>query len=53
MHINENIRNERKIVDKSRGVLTKLPISQLLTIVEYQNWYYINAQTQYLYLMVI
>ena len=27
MNINENFRNERKIVEKLRGVPTKLPIS--------------------------
>ena len=43
MNINENIKNERKIVETLRGVLTKLPISQLLTTLKYQSWYYINA----------
>ena len=43
MNFNENIINERKNVDKLKGVLTKLPISQLLTILEYQWGYYINA----------
>ena len=37
MNINENIRNERNFVEKLRGELTKLPISQLLTILQYQS----------------
>ena len=53
MNINENNSNERRILEKLRDILTKLPISQLLTIVEYQHWYYINAKTKYFYLMVI
>ena len=32
MDINENIRNERKLVENLRGIPTKLPLHQLLTI---------------------
>ena len=32
MNINENIRNKRKLVEKLRGIPTKLPLYQLLTI---------------------
>ena len=36
MYINENIRNERKLVIKNKGgISTKLPICLLLTIVDY------------------
>ena len=34
--VNENIRNKRKIVNKLRGVPTKLPLSQLLIVLVYQ-----------------
>ena len=29
MNINENIRNERKLAEKLRGISTKLPLHQL------------------------
>ena len=37
VNIYENIRNERKIIEKLRYVPTKLHIYQLLTILDYQN----------------
>ena len=46
MNINENIRNERKSVDKLRGISTKLPLRQLLTILSYKIWYPIKVETQ-------
>ena len=33
------------MVEKSRGVPTKLPIYHLLPMLEYQSWYYNNAKT--------
>ena len=47
MNINENIRIKRKFIDKLKGVPTKLPISYLLTILEYQSRYYFNAKVLY------
>ena len=32
-------------MEKSRGVLTNLVISQLLSALEYQTWFKINAET--------
>ena len=43
MNINENIRNERKLVEKLRGTPTKLPLHQLLTILSYKIWYLIKV----------
>ena len=39
MNINENIRNKRKLVEKLRGIPTKLPLHQLLTKISYRTWY--------------
>ena len=39
MNYNENIRNMRKLVEKLRGIPTKLPLHQLLTILYYKIWY--------------
>ena len=36
MNINENLRNERKILKESRGVTTKLQVSHLLCVLVYQ-----------------
>ena len=47
--INENIRNERKT---NGGVQAKLSTSQLLTILYYQHWFVLNANTQHVYLKV-
>ena len=38
------IRNVRKIIENLRGVSTNMPISQLLTILEYITRYLINAR---------
>ena len=45
MNINSIIRNERTNVEKLRDLSTKLSISRLLTILEYQTWYQIKAKT--------
>ena len=45
MNINENIRNERKLVEKLRGISTKLQLHQLLTILSYKIWYPIKVET--------
>ena len=42
MKINENIRDKRK-----GGILSKLPIYLLLTIVDYKTWYQIKAEALY------
>ena len=44
MNINENIRNKSKLVEKLRGIPTKLPLHQLLTILYYKIWYQINLR---------
>ena len=44
MHINENIRNERKIAGKIMGVPTKLLLSQPLIALEYLTWHQLNAK---------
>ena len=36
MNINENIRIERKLAEKLRGISTKLPLHQLLNILSYK-----------------
>ena len=46
MNINEKIRNERKLVEKLRGIPTKLPLHQLLTILSYKIWYLIKVETK-------
>ena len=46
MNINENIRNERKFVEKLRGISTKLSLQQLLTILSYKIWYPIKVETK-------
>ena len=46
MNIIENIRNERKLVEKLRGLSTKLPLHQLLTILSYKIWYQIKVETK-------
>ena len=43
MHFNENIRNELKIKEKSRGILTKLLISQLLIALYFYIGYKMKA----------
>ena len=52
MNINENLKNERKIVEKLRDIPIKLPISHLLCVLVYQTWYQINTRSKYFYLMV-
>ena len=44
MNINENMRNERKIGENSRGVPKKLLIFQLVIALENQTWYQTNAK---------
>ena len=46
MNINENIRNERKLTEKLRGISTKLPLHQLLNILSYKIWYPIKVKTK-------
>ena len=46
MNINENIRNERKLAEKLRGISTKLPLHQLLNILSYKIWYPIKVATK-------
>ena len=46
MIINENIRNERKLAEKLRGISTKLPPHQLLNILSYKIWYQIKVKTE-------
>ena len=46
MNINENIRNERKLAEKLRGISTKLPLHQLLNILSYKIWYPIKVETK-------
>ena len=45
MIINENIRNKRKMIEKLRGIPTKLPLHQLLSILSYKIWYPIKVET--------
>ena len=52
MNLYANTRNECKIAEKSRGILTKLLISQLQIALEYQTCYQSNAQTKYSRLIV-
>ena len=47
MNINESIRDKRKLVEKLGGILSKLPINLLLTIVDYKTWYQIKAEALY------
>ena len=51
MNINENIRNKRKLVEK-RGIPTKSPLQQLLTILYYKIWYQINLRPNNLTKMI-
>ena len=53
MNIDSIIRNERKSVEKLRDLSTKLSISRLITILEYQTWYQIKAKTWFFKLMVV
>ena len=46
MNVNENIRNKRKLVEKLRGIPTKLPLHQLLTILSHKSWYPIKVETK-------
>ena len=52
MNFNNSIRNEGKIVEKSRDAFTKLLISQLLSVLECQTWFLINAKTHHVYEMI-
>ena len=44
MNINENMRNERKIREKSRGVPRKFLIFQLVIALESRTWYQTEAK---------
>ena len=46
MNINEKIRNRRKMVEKLRGIPTKLPLHQLLPNLSYNIWYPIKVETK-------
>ena len=52
MNINENIRNKIKIIKKIRRVPAKLSTFQLLTKIDYQPLYQMNAKTYHVHLMV-
>ena len=52
MNINENIRNERKLAEKLRGISTKLPLHQLLNILSYKIWYPIKLRQSHLTKMI-
>ena len=45
MNIYENIRNQRKMVEKIRRACTTLPKCQLLTFLDYQNCYQVKVET--------
>ena len=51
MNINENMRNERKIGEKSRGVPIKFHIFQLVIALENQTWYQTDAKIHTFYLL--
>ena len=46
MNINENMRNQRKMEKKSRGVPRKFLIFQLVIAFENQTWYQSDAKIQ-------
>ena len=52
MNINENMRNERKIGEKSRGVHRKCLIFQLVIALESQTWYQTDAKIPIFYLLI-
>ena len=52
MNINEKMRNERKIQEKSRGVPRKIFICQLVIALERQTWYQTKAKTPTFYLLI-
>ena len=52
MNINENMRNERKIREKSRGVPRKFLIFQLVIASESQTWYQTEAKIPTFYLLI-
>ena len=45
MNINVNIRNKTKLVEILRGYTYKYNVFQLLTILDYKNWYPIKVKT--------
>ena len=49
---NENIRNEWKIAEKSRGCTYKTANISVVNALEYQNWVKISAKAQYFYHMI-
>ena len=48
MNIYENMRNKRKMLEKTRGVRTTLPKCQLLTILDYKTCYQIKVERLHL-----
>ena len=52
MNISENMRNERKIGEKSRSVPRKCLIFQLVIALESQTWYQTNAKIPTFYLVI-
>ena len=45
MNINVNIRNKTKLEEILRGIPTKLYVLQVLTVLDYGNWYPIKVET--------
>ena len=45
MSINLNIRNKTKLVEILGGIPTELYVLQLLTLLDYKNWYPIKVET--------
>ena len=52
MNINENIRNKTKLVEILRGYTYKITYLQLLTILDYKNWYPIKFRHSHLTKMI-
>ena len=53
MNFNKIIRNEGIIVEKiKRDAFTKLLISQILSVLECQTWFLINAKNHHVYQMI-
>ena len=46
MNINVNIGSKTKLVEKLRGIPTKLPVLQLPTTLYYKKWYPIKVETK-------
>ena len=53
MNFNKIIRNKGNIIEKiKKDALTKLLISQLLSVIECQTWFLVNAKTHHVYKMI-